>query len=390
MKEKISKLPYSSIPFSVVLSLVTFVQGLIIFLNADEWDYGQHTNVIRYVIDHELAFDEFRHAKQALAYPLYHYLVKIIHLLAKIDYPFSIALLMIMCNIASIICFRKLIKLFTNDADSYLLDFLSIFSVVFIAARGPLTHWRYYIVMTGPNPIHNPTLIMVRPLGVLCFYYFCKFFTGYKSDRKGNNWDLVGFGIFSLLSVLAKPSFAVVYLAAMGLYTLIVMIKNKDLFVGIRTFIAVLPSVITLLLQQRFITANSSMLGIEVHFGSFMDLGILDVIMITVAFMPSALLLINFEKLKNDVYYQIAYLATLIGWLQFYFLDNGNSGDFSWGYALSLQIITVVSLSQAYKDHDCYKYGKIRLTVAWMAFIYQALMGVLYLYKVYKFGDYWI
>ena len=389
MKDLIKNKKYSEMPFSICLSLITFLQGLIIYKNANLWDYGQHTNVAKYLLVHEIEWDSFKNAKHAIVYPMYHVLIKVIHLAGKIDYKFSIAALMITCNIASIIIVRNLIKLYTKD-NSYLMDFLSIFSIVFIAARGPLTHWRYYIFITGPNPIHNPTFILVRPLGLLCFYYFCKFFTEYRTDKKVGNKYLIGFGIFALLSVAAKPSFAVVYLPAMGLYTLVTMIKNKDILIGIRTFIAVLPTLITLIWQQRYMSSNSTMLGVEVHFGSFSDLSVADVLMATIAFMPSALILINFEKLKSNVYYLVAWMATIIGWFQFYFLDNGNSGDFSWGYAFSLEVIAFISLAQAQADFKEYKYGKTRLVIAWIAFFYQCVMGLLYLYKIYKFGEYWI
>ena len=100
--------------------------------------------------------------------------------------------------------------------------------------------------------------------------------------------------------------------------------------------------------------------------------------------------MLNFEKLKSNVYYLVAWMATIIGWLQFYFLDNGNSGDFSWGYAFSLEVIAFISLAQAQADFKEYKYGKTRLVIAWIAFFYQCVMGLLYLYKIYKFGEYWI
>lgn len=389
MKNRLKNIKYTQTPFSVCLTLIAFLQGLVIYLNANKWDYIQHTKVAQYLIVHEIEWDSFKNAKHAIVYPMYHILIKLIHLFGKIDYKFSIAVLMIVCNIVSIIILRNFVKLYTQN-NSYLYDFLSIFTIVFIAARGPLTHWRYYIFITGPNPIHNPTFILVRPLGLLCFYCFCRFFTEYKIDKKNGNKYLVGFGILALFSVFAKPSFAVVYLPAMGLYTFITMVKNKDILIGIRTFIAVLPTLITLIWQQRYMSANSTMLGVEVHFGSFSDLSVLDVIMVTIAFLPSALLLINFEKLRNDVYYLVALLATIIGWLQFYFLDNGNSGDFSWGYALSIEVITFISLIQAQSDYKEYKNGEIRLVLAWLAFFYQCFMGLLYLYKIYKFGEYWI
>ena len=388
--EKINKIGYSTKPFTVILVFLSFIQGLIFYQNAEKWDYGQHNNLARYLFVHEIEWDSFQKAKHAIVYPMYHVLVKIIHLVSKLDYQFSVAVLMLIFNIWAIFCFRKLIQSLSKKNNSYLVDLLSIFSIVFIAARGPLTHWRYYIVMTGPNPIHNPTFILVRPFAIICFSYFCRYFYDYINENKPGAKDLIGFGVFSFLSVIAKPSFAVVFLPAMGLFTLITMVSKKDIIVGIKTILAVLPSVAVLIFQRQYMATKSTMLGVEVHFGSFMDLPITDVIMATIAFAPAALLLINRQAIKQNVFYQVPFLAYVIGWLQFYFLDNGNSGDFSWGYALSIEIFVVVSLALSLNDNQSYKYGKIRIPLAWICFAYQVFMGVLYLYKVYKFGDYWI
>lgn len=387
---KIKDKEYSQTPFTIMLMFISFLQGIIFYLNAEEWDYGQHNNVARYLFVHEIKWDSFQKAKHAVVYPMYHVLVKLIHLMGKLDYHMAVALLMLAFSVWAIYCFRSLIQTLSQKKNSYLVDILSIFSIVFIAARGPLTHWRYYIIMTGPNPIHNPTFILVRPFAIICFCYFCKFFYTFEKSKKTELGSLIGFGAFAFLSVIAKPSFAVTFLPAMGLYTLYVMVNKKDLMVGIKTLIAVLPTVCMLFFQRHFMASESTMLGIDVHFGSFMDLSVIDVIMVTVAFAPAALLLINVNNIKNNVYYKIALLSYIIGWLQFYFLDNGNSGDFSWGYALSIEILVVVSLALSLRTDLQYKYGKIRIPLAWLCFAYQMFMGLLYLYKVYKFGDYWI
>lgn len=384
------KIKYSELPFAFVLAVISYIEGLIIYINAENWDYGQHTKIAKLILGSEIDPDSFQAGKQALAYPMYHVLIKLMHIVGKLDYPFVVALLMVVCILASVLCVRELIIELSHRQNSYLVDFLSIFSIVFIVARGPLTHFRFYIFITGPNPIQSPTYILVRPFAIVCFYFFCRLFSGYNANKSAKISDLLGFGVFSLLSVLAKPSFATVFLPAMGLYTLVVMIKNKDLRIGIKTLISVLPSVIILFWQRYYITSNTGMLKVSIHFGSFSDLGLADVIMVTICMIPSALLLINSQQLRNNVYYQIAFMAYIIGWLQFYFLDNGNSGDFGWGYALSTTIFTVVSLSLSLDDGQQYKFGKIRIPLAWLLFAYQCLMGLLYLYKVYKFGEYWI
>lgn len=384
------KIKYSELPFAGILAIISYIEGLIIYLNAENWDYGQHTMVAKLLFVQEIDPESFEKAKHALAYPMYHVLIKLMHLIGGLDYPFVIALLMIVCNVAAVCCTRQLIIDLSHRQNSYLVDFLSLFSIIFIVARGPLTHFRYYIFMTGPNPIHNPTYILVRPFGILCFCFFCRLFSYYNANKSAKISDLVGFGTFSLLSVLAKPSFAIVFLPAMGLYTLAAIIKNKDLWIGVRTLISVLPSVIILFGQRYYMSTHSQMLGVDVHFGSFSDFGLADVIMVTICMIPSALLLINSQQLRSNVYYQIAFIAYIIGWLQFYFLDNGNSGDFNWGYAFGTSIFTVVSLSLSLDDGQQYKFGKIRIPLAWLLFAYQCLMGLLYLYKVYKFGEYWI
>ena len=77
---KIKDKEYSQTPFTIMLVFISFLQGIIFYLNAEEWDYGQHNNVARYLFVHEIKWDSFQKAKHAVVYPMYHVLVKLIHL----------------------------------------------------------------------------------------------------------------------------------------------------------------------------------------------------------------------------------------------------------------------------------------------------------------------
>ena len=78
--------------------------------------------------------------------------------------------------------------------------------------------------------------------------------------------------------------------------------------------------------------------------------------------------------------YRMAYYALLFGWLQMFFLTNGSSGDFSWGYDLAVQAATVIALAISQKS----EIARWRKWIAWGVFLYQSFCGICYVILVYQ------
>lgn len=381
------KLKYTDVPFWVATVLLGIVWSLLFFRYSCEWDYGPHTDIAKYILFQETEYSQIADMAHILAYPLYHIVLKLIHLLGKVDYGTAMALELSLANVLSILLYRKLLKKITKDENSFLIDFLSIFSMVFMPARCGLNDWRFYAWQCGPNPLHNPTIIFVRPFGILCFLLFLYLFEDFM--KKKHLIYAIAFGVTLFLSVLAKPSWALTFLPAMGIYTLIWMLKVRNIKKGLECLLLVSPSLVLMLVQNIYIGNNTSALDVKIQFGSFAGFGVLESIATTVIMIPSVILLLEYKRIISSKAVLLSLLALVVGWIQMYFFSNGGSGDFSWGYDLAVQMATIVFLADAFSKKATGLWNIGKRTLALGVFGYQCIVGIQYMHLVYITGNYW-
>lgn len=351
-------------------------------------DFVMHTNLSKSIIIDESQGEIV--PVHAEAYPLFHVIVKLLHLCLGISYDLSVAIVLAISAVVSIILFRKLGIFICGKKNEFFLDFVSIGAVIFVTARCWLNDWRFYSLQCAANPLHNPTTLFVRPFAIASFLAFLGFIQQYNNKKNYARYLLLFMGI-TLLSALAKPSYVFVFLPAMGLYTLYLMIKDRNIKVGIYALIAVLPTIILLLSQRLFMRSSNSITiisVIQVQFGSFANFGIWEVVCVSIVTFPVPILLFSKRMFKEGSYYMMIYLALIIGWVQMFFFTNGPTGDLSWGYDLAVQFSTVVCL--AYTRKSDWSSNRTLRNAAYAIFAYQVFSGVLYAFLIMKNGDFWI
>ena len=379
---------YTERAFWLSLSFLTMIWTLVIFNLCQYWDYEDHIKIAQYWLIHEIDYSVILDCSvditHIFSYPVFHITLKLVHLLFRIDYRTAVTVLMVTAEVTSVLIIRKIVSEYIGKTKSYYVDFLSLGLMVFLGARSWLNGWVFYKLQGGPNPLHNPTIIFVRPIGLFCFYYFVKYLANYKNASR----ELMLFGLFSVISILTKPSFAVVFLPAMGIYTLVYMIKDRNLFLGIKTFIAVIPSLIVLFGQLAFMKSTSEIMSTKLHFGTYYDYSFLQVMGITVVLLPTIIVLFSWKEIKTNLAMGISLLAVVIGWIQFFCITQGGTNDFIWGFELAIQMATMVVMCYAYPKVDDAKSLVIRKRVAYGLFAYQVFNGLLYMYLIYKACDY--
>ncbi|SEA52706.1 hypothetical protein SAMN02910384_01732 [Pseudobutyrivibrio sp. ACV-2] len=388
MKKKLEYIfkNYTDTPFWLGVIAVSLIWILIYYTLGPYWDFEEHIKLAKYIIRPEIDAQDLLDVGLTLVapYPLFHISIKLLHYMFRLDYVTVQAVFLTLCNVCSILVFRFIIKKYTKVENSYFVDFLSISAMIFMGARSWLNDWVYFRWQAGPNPLHNPTIVVVRPIGLLCFYFFIK----YMNDFKNNNKDYLLFSIFSALSVLAKPSWATVYIAAMGVYTLFVMCSNKDIFIGIKNFIAVLPTLLIMVWQLSVFKNNTDKMDVSIHFGTYYDYSVLKVIGISLVMVPVVFILFDYKRVKENVAMVITLTALIIGWAQFFLLTQGGTNDFSWGYDLAIQLTTVLFMADGYIRDKQNKIAKWRVNLAYIMFVYQVFVGLCYMYITYKNCDY--
>lgn len=399
-----SERKYSNICFNICLLVLACIFSIFYARYAtysetrSKGDIQLHTLVAKALLFQDVEFNPAFFPKHAYTYPVYHFIQKMIHLVLCIDYETAAAIVLTSSIIVSVLLYRKLARMIVADTirNKYYADLFSIGAVLFETARCPLNDWRYYQVQCAANPFHNPTILFVRPLAIASYIFFAKYVKTYKVERDYK--CIIFFSITTFISIGAKPSYAIVFLPAMGIYTLIYMIHEKEVWFGVKAFIAVLPSLLLLIIQQRWMSLNTEAINIHIEFGFFMKYSQFDtqqrliwaVFAASLVTFPVVILLFRLKLIKEDAFYAISILALIIGWLQMFFLKAGTTGDFSWGYDLAVQFTTLISLAETRKGE---KSGKIRTCIDYLAyaiFAYQVVTGILYIWKIYTTDAFWI
>lgn len=392
MTNRTKRITYTrSIILEIVLyGFVLFIMGVFYLLFfrkylAHSWDGNYHIMFAEMFLNQSIESMQevdINIPVQSMTYPLFHLTVKALASVIRGNYYAAAYVVLAGTVVLAALLFRILFQGIyqpKRTAERMMLDLLSIFSVVFLTARGPLTDWRFYARQCGANPVHNPTLLYSRPFGILSFLFFVRFLEKYDKKEK-YIVDIVLYAVTNLLCIFSKPSFAFVFMIAEGFVILAKMIQKKDLRVGCIALVSVIPSIAVLFWQFNAITGASTIATFGIQFGSFSNFRPMEVLAVSLATFPVPLLLFSSKIFSKDHYYQLAYLALAVGWIEMFFLTNGPSGDFSWGYDLAVQFSTVIALVCALK----YRFARWRIFVSGGIFLYQVICGIQYIIQVFS------
>ncbi len=324
----------------------------------------------------------------SMSYPLYHIVVKFLGVILGDRYHWSSYIVLSIVNVLSIYLFRKMALLICEaetERDKLWVDIMCILGIFFVVARSPLTEWRFYAIQCAPNPVHNPTILFVRPFAIITVILFATILIKSEKQQKYTK-EIILFGITTFLSVLAKPNFVITFFPGMGIIVLIKMLMKKQWKLGKQILGSVVPSLILLMAQYIFATTYTNAMGMHFKFGGFSGLGLREIVSVSIATFPVVIILFSKKAFQDNYYYKIGLGALLFGWVQMFFLSTGFTGDFSWGYDLAVQFSTLISLSCAVK----YSVPKWRRWLGYTVFGYQAICGIMYFMQVFKWGQFLI
>lgn len=358
-------------------------------------DIGPHTDFAIVMLDKNPEF-VFGMPIQAYTYPIYHLILKLFLTALMGNKVISAATLLSLCVVFGIMVTRYCLnKIFPekqdNAAGGYLIDFLSVCSVFFIGITGVLTEGRYYLGQGAPNLWHNPTYIMLRPVAWVSFLFTVIVLKQIYDDCIKKK-DFIIFAVLLAVSCLIKPSFAIVLLPAAAVMTIYLMINKKSLKPGFLMLGGVGISLIILVWQFVFTQTNELVRDTSESFrftvGSYYGFDFWQSMGAIIALNGIVIIYFIFEGRKHffkDFYDTLSILMIVFGALEFFFITDGSAGNFSWGYFVSVQIGTVLSIVQ------CAKHKNIKLLVPMgLLFIYQVGMGLIYLLLYYRGGEYLI
>jgi hypothetical protein len=320
-----------------------------------------------------------------VTYPLFHILTYFFHYITAGNYRIAASIVLTSAVIS--VYFIQL-RLFCADSNKKISNEDRLFSLILIIMMCLPLLGKLYLPQCSPTVWHNPTYIVMKPFSLLTYYFYCKIL----SDKNDDNKLFWKYGIFLILSIIAKPSFALVFLPAVAIITTYSLIKKQ---LTLKQFLEVvifsLPGFAILIWQ--YISTFQEDVSTIVKFGSFMNMSILKAIVATVAVVALPMCYVIWKKKTRESIPQrlkYAFVVFSIGWLQFMFLQEVGyaDGNFAWGYMIGIFILY-------YETYVSFRNDNERATIANGCYVkplyyIQGICGVLFFAALITLHSYMI
>ena len=228
---------------------------------------------------------------------------------------------------------------------------LSFASAIYV----PWFNAKPYLGQGSPNPWHNPTTLIVRPIGLLIVMIVmgeCLRVQrgGFRKKNGLRVWKGVLIAVLLLLSNLSKPSFVQIFYPAIFLlmFLWLFVYRGRNFPLGMQLLVCCLPS--CALMGAQFFSAfysgsNSDAAGVV--FAPFKVAGLytdnIAVSTLLVIAFPLLTCLFSIFRRTFDWTDFFAWLLLLVGMAEKFLLAESGSrmthGNFNWGYILGLYFI---------------------------------------------------
>ena len=263
------------------------------------------------------------------------------------SFEISAWLLMIFCYIGTIFwLFWKFNKEWSGVEEKKKLG-LIIFSVFTILLVFPIFIFTYpeqmYLGYVSPNPFHNPTYILFRPFVLLAFYSIVENLFSKWQWKKS-----ILILVFILCGTLAKPSFTITILPAVGI--MIVLFYTREIK-KINWLYLIFPLGLTSLvvLLTQYIVNYSGYWGDQVVFAPFnvvmsyvSSWPLVIVFWVLSILFPLLVAIFYFREIEGKISFRLVWLNFLVAALLNLLLGekfNLGSNNFGWGTMIAVFLL---------------------------------------------------
>lgn len=276
----------------------------------------------------------------------------------------------------------------------------------------PWINQHYYVGTGTPNVWHNPTNIAVKPFAVIIFAVICGLLSSFKTSNyncsenkihseRNNGIVFLILSILIFFSVIAKPSFIMAFIPALGVYILFCLFSGE--WKNIRNFflicVSFVPGVLVMLFQFLTFFGDSTDAGIGVELfrvsKRWTDHPYMSS-MLGVAF-PLVYIFFNFRTEIKKIDTQLSLLFISVGWIMGNLLyETGpreGHGNMGWAYQIALYILWMVELSHFLKDiielDKIEKHTKLKYGVLVLLLSFHFLLGIKYIIDLLTLKYFW-
>lgn len=333
----------------------------------------------------------------------------------------SIALVNSACIYITWLLIREYLKRVLNGKYNILVSLVSVLLLIVgpVDASGLLG--RYYLGGYTANVWHNPGYIMVRPVAIYCFY---KYIDILNSDKNKSS-DYVKVSISMLVAGLIKPIFFIAFIPALFVMCVAIFCKQRNMLVfwnmckiaftcipvGILSIIQIfginMVDNIFLLYSGRedaaikgcvASTSNniSQAIALLSERNPGIEIGGLGIkflyvwktyttrwgisLLVSITFPLLIILLITIKKMWNKelILTFLLFISALLEYMVFYVSSHPFSGDFAWGFQLSIFFLFMWAAGQLLDMKMETKLDKFIKVLGLVLFAAHAFFGICY------------
>lgn len=384
---------YGTIFFAILLFLITFFIVVKQMTFPSVIDYQAHARSAL-----ALTFQNYFSTFLSSPYLMWHTLVKICsEILGDDKAIYGAAIITGGFITATYIIVSRFMRRFGNNGACI----MAFASCVIGPLYMPWINTNYYKGQGTPNTWHNPTNIAVKPFAALTLIYLLKIIAKIKKGENIQIKEMITLACFVFLGVFAKPSFAMSFIPALGIWIIISCVVEK--FKNLKSYIVLcalfLPGVLLIGFQYMSFFGESTEAGIGIDLFRAVRYHTAHPLLstlLTIAF-PLLFLILNIKKEWKRYDTQIVTINATIGWLvQSFLYETGSRekhGNFGWAYLMSLFLLYFVTMGHFWEDlrtnTDNTK-SMIKNGILFGLMCLQILFGIIYIYRLLIVQGVWL
>lgn len=262
-----------------------------------------------------------------------------------------------------------------SNPKSYLVVLMAI-----IVAPIYIPAFNQYILLGqgSPNMWHNPTLLAVKPFALACIYTFVQYL------RNNNRQTLILCTILLVLSMFAKPSFAIAFLPS--IWAFIILNKRFHSRFGRAAVATCTIAFLSISIYQYiffFHKGDSSVVFDFLGVWSQITPNVFVSIVLALGF-PLSLFFMEPKKVITDDYLQLAWIMALVSITLFAsFAESGmhyKDGNFAWSYGIALSVLYLFSIH--YYVAKFSSFSTVKKYLLLLILMYQLAIGLFYSWKL--------
>lgn len=268
------------------------------------------------------------------------------------------------------------------------------------------TYFGYLPLNVYNSPTHTLLKLCAVPLFIMSGAVFIP-------TRISNKWLIFGTALFSVLSALAKPSFTVIILPAVGLLVVYKWFRKEHINWPLFIVGLVIPSVLVLGWQYYISYAGGwgdlarrMALATRIAFMPFgqftrweVPLGLLLPKLILSALFPIVVYIAYWKTARKDLAFNLGWLVLLFGCLSTYlfvevFVGGGRAGkvsvagNFTWSGLIGIYILFVAAalffLKQTFERLPVERSGWVRLGASLVALALHVIFGLVWYFDQFR------